>query len=376
MPAASIPDMVIDMRRLARRSGESPARENMGRPRVLIIGNLASAWGGTPAVCEGLASRLESRGWVVTATSTRQPRIQRLANMLATVWRRRREYDVAMVDVFSGPAFVWAEAVCHLLRALKKPYVLVLRGGGLPSFAIRSRRRVERVVRGAAAVVAQSQYLAGVAGGSGPIVEFIPNPIDVDQCPFRLRDSPSPALVWLRSFHRIYNPSLAVRVVGLLAKELPEIALTMIGFDKGDGSLDEARELAATLGVERNVRFQTAVPKRDVPTWLNRADLFLNTTNVDNTPVSVQEAMACGLCVVSTSVGGVPYLVGDAVEGLLVGPDDAQAMADAVRRLLNDPALAARLSMAARRRVETMDWPVVVDAWEDLLYSVSPADRF
>jgi len=118
------------------------------------------------------------------------------------------------------------------------------------------------------------------------------------------------------------------------------------------------------------------VPKRDVPTWLNRADLFLNTTNVDNTPVSVQEAMACGLCVVSTSVGGVPYLVGDAVEGLLVGPDDAQAMADAVRRLLNDPALAARLSMAARRRVETMDWPVVVDAWEDLLYSVSPADRF
>ncbi|MBN1461141.1 MAG: glycosyltransferase family 4 protein [Armatimonadetes bacterium] len=346
----------------------------MERPRVLIVGNLASAWGGAPAVCEALASRLQSRGWALIATSRKRPRLRRLADMLATVWRRRRAYDVAMVEVFSGPAFIWAEAACHLLRTLKKPYVLALHGGGLPAFSLRSRRRVERLVKRAAAVVAQSDYLASAVSEYSPTVHLIPNAIDVAHCPFRVRDSPSPTLVWLRSFHKIYNPSLAVRVVALLVDEFPEMVLTMIGPDKGDGSLDETRTLAVALGVETNVRFQEAVPKQDVPIWLNRADVFLNTTNVDNTPVSVQEAMACGLCVATTDVGGIPYLVTDGSEGLLVRPGDAQAMAGAVRRVLTDPSLAAHISAAARRKVERMDWPVVVDKWEALLTAVAHTD--
>jgi glycosyltransferase involved in cell wall biosynthesis len=314
---------------------------------------------------------LESRSWRVLATSRKRPRVQRLSDMLGTTWSRRHEYDVAIVEVFSGFGFVWAESISHLLSALNKPYVLSLHGGNLPEFASRWKRRINSVFLGAAAVVAQSGYLGDAVPAHRAKVRLIPNPLDLHLYPFRPRLVPQPRLVWIRSFHEVYNPSLAVQVVGLLKREFPGVALDMIGPDKGDGSLGAARDLAAKLGVERSVVFREAVPKQDVPQWLDRADVFLNTSDVDNTPVSVQEAMACGLCVITTDVGGVSYLARDQVEALLVPPRDADAMADAVHQVLVHPDLAARISRGARERVEGTDWSRVIEAWESLLSSVS-----
>jgi glycosyltransferase involved in cell wall biosynthesis len=105
--------------------------------------------------------------------------------------------------------------------------------------------------------------------------------------------------------------------------------------------------------------------------WLQRGDLFLNTTNVDNTPVSVLEALACGLCVVSTAVGGIPYLLTDEHDALLVPPEDAPTMAQAVRRVLCQPELAATLSRHGRAKAETFAWPGVLSQWEALFLAVS-----
>jgi glycosyltransferase involved in cell wall biosynthesis len=294
--------------------------------------------------------------------------------MLALVWRRHREYDVAIVDVYSGRAFIWAEAVARSLTVLRKPYVLSLHGGNLPEFASRRTRRVGRLFSGAAAVVAQSPYLAGILSSYQELVRLIPNPLDLGLYRFRMRSDPQPNLVWLRSFHEVYNPSLAVEVVARVRRHFPNIALTMIGPDKGDGSLGSAQALAEKTGVRRNVAFQGAVPKQDVPRWLDGADIFLNTSSVDNTPVSVQEAMACGLCVVSTNVGGVSYLAQNEAQALLVPPSDPDAMAAAVLRVLMEPGLSVRLSQAARHRVESMDWSSAIESWERLLISVSAGE--
>jgi glycosyltransferase involved in cell wall biosynthesis len=109
------------------------------------------------------------------------------------------------------------------------------------------------------------------------------------------------------------------------------------------------------------------VAKLEVPERLAAADIFLNTTDVDNTPVSVIEAMACGLCIVSTDVGGIPYLLRDGYNALLVRPDDAAGMAKAVRRILRDPELSASLSVNARRTAEQFDWSVTLPKWDHLL---------
>ena len=115
------------------------------------------------------------------------------------------------------------------------------------------------------------------------------------------------------------------------------------------------------------VEFVGAVTKAAVPAALSEGDIFLNTTNVDNAPVSVVEAMACGLCVVTTSVGGIPHLIEDGRSGLLVPPDDAAAMAGAVRRVLTTEGLARRLSEDGRRIAERSDWSKVLPQWESIL---------
>jgi glycosyltransferase involved in cell wall biosynthesis len=101
----------------------------------------------------------------------------------------------------------------------------------------------------------------------------------------------------------------------------------MIGPDKGDGSFEETRQIAAELGVMSRISFPGPVLKTETPAWLDQGDIFLNTPEVDNTPVSVLEAMACGLCVVSTNVGGLPYLLENEADALLVPPNSVEGMA-------------------------------------------------
>ncbi|MDQ2921292.1 MAG: glycosyltransferase family 4 protein, partial [Acidobacteriota bacterium] len=145
--------------------------------------------------------------------------------------------------------------------------------------------------------------------------------------------------------------------------------------DKGDGSLSRTEGVSRELAVTDRVVFTGAVPKVGVATQLNQGDIFLNTTSVDNVPISVLEAMASGLCVISTNAGGIPYMLEHERDALLVSPNDANEMAAAVRRILTDPNLAARLSTAGRKKAEQHDWSNILPAWESLLaMNVSDGD--
>ena len=348
-----------------------PSSKGRLRPGLLLVGNFLSGSTGTRGVCEDLAIALKSAGWSVLTTSDRPNRVARLLDFLLTVWRQRHNYSVAQVDVYSGRAFVWAELVCWALRMAKKPYVLTLHGGNLPMFAQGSGKRVQRLLQCSSAVTTPSVYLFEQMCPYRQGLVLIPNPLDLAKYPFKHREHPTPNLVWLRAFHDIYNPSLAVRVVAHLAKDFPTVRLVMIGPNKGDGSRESMMDLALKLGVVERVICPGQVLKDEIPHWLHQGDIFLNTPRVDNTPVSVLEAMACGLCIISTNVGGIPYMLEDEHDALLVPADDHEAMAKAVQRLLTEDGLAERLSGNARRKVEQFDWSNILPRWERLLTGVA-----
>jgi glycosyltransferase involved in cell wall biosynthesis len=347
---------------------------------VLLVGNfLSAARPGSYSVCELLAERLASTGWTVLTTSAKSARLSRLADMLITVWRRRNEYAVAQVDVYSGPSFIWAESVCWLLGRLRKPFVLTLHGGNLPAFAERWPGRVRRLLNSASVVTTPSRYLQDSLRSYRDGIMLLPNAIDLNSYPFRLRTNPKPKLVWLRALHEIYNPCMAVRTIAHLCSTQPsafslqplDFRLSMFGPDKEDGSLQKLKAEIQRLKLREQVRWEGAVAKQEVPKALNSGDIFLNTTNIDNTPVSLIEAMACGLCIVSTNVGGVPFLVDDGHDALLVKPDDSAAMAATVRRILTEPGLAERLSRNARAKAERFDWTNILPKWERLLPKIA-----
>lgn len=348
-----------------------PSSVDRTQPKVpvLLVGNFLSQHGLSRCACEEIATRLAARGWSVLCTSAIHARPLRLMDMLASVALRSHSYDVALVDVFSRGAFIWAEAVCWLLRRMGKPYVLVLRGGALPDFLRLQPQRGRSLFEMAAAVVAPSNYLKQEFSRFRSDLMLIPNAIDLTGCQYRARGPVQPRLIWLRAFHTVYEPQKALETLALLKSRFPDATLLMVGGDKGDGSFARTQRLANQLKLASSVTFTGAVKKHDVPRWLNTSDIFLNTTTVDNTPVSVIEALACGLCVVTTDPGGIRYLLEEGKTALIVPVSDAHAMAAAVERLLLDAPLAARLSAAGRALVEPFDWEVVLPLWESLLLS-------
>ncbi len=310
--------------------------------------------------------RLEAAGLEVVRASSWYFRPARMADMVAAALGARGPYRVAVIDVYSGQAFRWAEAAARAAKARGRAVVLALHGGKLPEFAQRHGARVGRLLGLADAVAAPSGYLRDALAGWRRDIQVIPNAIELERYPFRLRARARARMVWLRSFHEIYNPEMAVEVLRRVRVEQPEARLVMYGADK-DGSLERVRAAARRLGVGEALELRGAIPKEAVGEALAEADVFLNTANIDNTPVSVLEAMACGLCVVSTNPGGVPYLVEDGADGLLVQPGDADGMAKAVLRVVNEEGLSGRLSVMARRKAERHDWRGVMGGWMRVL---------
>lgn len=333
---------------------------------LLLIGNHFAGPGRNQNAWQDIAQHLRRAGHCVLTASSKPNKYIRLLDMLSTILLHQNQYQIAEVDVFSGQAFYWAEASCAALRALGKKYILTLHGGELPSFARHRQKRVRRLLNSAEAVTAPSRYLAEMMRPYRSDIRLLPNPIEISAYPFHQRKYVRATLIWLRAFHAIYNPTLAPKVIELLAPDFPEIHLSMVGPDKGDGSLLAVKRSSAQLSLTQCISFPGAIPKSQVPKTLGEADIFINTTNIDNTPISVIEAMSCGLCIVSTNVGGIPFLLQDGVDALLVPPDDPVEMAKGVRRILTEPALAARLSWNARQKAEHFDWSLILPMWEQI----------
>lgn len=344
---------------------------DVSRPGVLIVGNFLSSHGSSRGVCEELAPRLAARNFQVVTTSSKQNRALRLAEMLSVIWNARHDYQVAQVDVYSGPAFLWAEAAIHLLRALGKPFIITLHGGGLPDFASKHRRRVKSLLGAAAVVTVPSPYLFERMSDYRSDLLLIPNAVSTSSYRFRVRQPLLPNLIWLRAFHSIYAPEMIPKVIARLKVDIPSVHATMVGPDKGDGSLKRTLSEAESCDVREHVTVRGPIAKTDVPAMLDVAHILLNTARFDNTPVSVIEAMAAGTCVISTRVGGIPYLLSHEQDALLVSVDDPDAMATAVRRLLGDENLAIRLQRNAAEKAASFDWDNVLPRWEALLTSVA-----
>lgn len=336
-----------------------------GRPALVMLAPLMGAVPGrVPDAFEALAPVLRDRGHRIVMASTREARVPRAADMVATVIRHRRDVDIAVVHVFSGNAFAVADAVSTAARAVGLPTVAYLSGGGLPAMAERRPRWVDRVLGAFDARAAPSSFLAEMATGRGHPTTVIPNPLAPDRYEHQPRASLRPRILWMRAFHEVYDPLTALRAFAALYAERPEARLTMAGPDKGLQADTEAE--AARLGIAAAVAFPgflDAVAKREA---FADHDIFLHTNVVDNAPVALQEAAGSGLVVVASDVGGVPHLVGPEV-ALLASPGDPAGFAARLAEALDDPADAARRSAAGHALATAAAPELVGAAWGRLL---------
>lgn len=347
----------------------------MDKPRshICIIGNMLGKNAGY-VTTQGqiLADKLADEGYRITCISKRINRVLRLGEIVGVLLMKNKQFDVVVLEVYSGLYFYLAEIVSLICVMTRLPLVLVLHGGNLPAFAEMHPARTGKLLRRAAAIVSPSDYLARAFVDAGFEITVIPNVVEFDHDSFRERARIEPRLLWMRSFHPNYNPEMAVRVFARLRERFPEAKLTMAGNDKG---LEPAvKALAKDLSVDRYIRFPGFLDQSAKLKEFSDADIFINTNRIDNMPVSVVEACSFGLPVVATRVGGIPDLLADRSEGLLVEDGNAKQMAEAVEELLLDKELVAKISRGGRKLAERSVWPAVRPMWEQLFNKVIVKD--
>jgi len=337
----------------------------MSSVKILYIGNQLAAHGRTSTTIDTLAPLLRQHGYQVKTASHKTNKTLRLLHMLWCTFMYRNWLDLVLIDTYSTTNFWYAILTARLCRSLDLRYITILHGGNLPDRLKSNPQTLDAFLINAYKVVCPSGYLnSAFAKANYSDFHVIPNSIELSNYAFTKRSTVQPKLLWVRAFASIYNPMMAVRVFEELQKSFPQATLTMVGPEK-DGSLAICKKYATQRNL--SVRFTGIMTKSQ---WLqesNSCDVFINTSRADNLPVSLIEAMALGLPVISTNVGGIPFLIDDHKNGILVGDDQVDEMKAAIIDLMNNSSKSEQISINARKTAEKFDWDHIKTLWYNVL---------
>jgi L-malate glycosyltransferase len=291
---------------------------------------------------------------------------------IALLLLRMPRFDVAHIFAASYFSFVITPAPAVLIAKLYGKRVLLnYHSGEAEDHLRRWPRSTKLIFRLADRVVVPSQYLVGVFARFGIEAEAVSNTAPLERFTFRERRPLRPTLLSNRSLERHYNVGDTLRAFALVERRVPGARLIVAG-DGGERA--RLRALAAELGLKQ-VEFVGAAPPDRMPELYDRADIFVNSSIVDNMPLSVIEAFACGLAVVSSNAGGIPGLVTGGETGLLSPCGDYEALAANVIRLLEDQRLAAGLINRARAACRQYTWEAARGSWLKIYAEMAGAVR-
>jgi len=333
---------------------------------ILYIGNNIKSNSATVTTISNLGELLKKEGFNVKVKSSHSTKFFRLLSMLWAIIRYRNQISYVLIDTYSTLSFFYAFFTSQLCRILKLKYIPILHGGNLPKRLDNSSIISRLIFSNSYLNIAPSNYLLEEFSARGYGTIFIPNVLEIKDYKFLERNIVSPKLLYVRAFSKIYNPELAIKVLDTLIETYPNALLCMVGPEK-DESLQLCKSLVKTLKLENHVEFTGMLPKRQ---WHKKSEdfnIFINTTNFDNTPVSVMEAMALGLPIVSTNVGGMPYLISHKKDGLLVDKNDANKMVNAVKYLIDNQEFTRQIAVNARYKAEQFNWEQVKKLWFNVL---------
>lgn len=223
-----------------------------------------------------------------------------------------------------------------------------------PQTSLPTMRRFQRVV-------VPSEFLVAIFADYGIRARAIFNFVDSDRFAFRKREPLRPVFLSNRNFEPHYNVADCLRAFRIIRERFSEARLIVAGHGSQESEL---KELAAELGPD-GIEFVGRVEPAEMPALYDRADVFLNSSVVDNMPLSIIESFAAGLPVVTYATGGIPYLVDHQRNGLLVDKPSPVGLANAAIRLLDDAKLAAGVIENARADVAKYSFESVRQDWVD-----------
>lgn len=343
-----------------------------------LVGPLPPPFGGMANQTRQLNALLIAEGLTVTLIQTNAEcpskwaanikglrAVLRLLPYLFRLWKQTGTVDCLHVMANSGWSWQLYAAPAVWIAWIKNvPVIINYRGGEAEQYFRSSMKWVAPTLKKASAIIVPSGFLAQVFKAFGFCAEVIPNIIDLHKFAFKgqssVLDPESPRLVITRNLEKIYGIETAIDAVAILKERFPKIKV----FIAGSGPLHAALlRQVEDLGLGDNVEFTGKLTPDQIASLYSNVDIMLNPTTVDNMPNSVLEALANGIPVVTTNVGGIPHIVTDNETALLVDAHRPEMMAARVEQLVNDPGLYEKLVLNGIKQVEKYGWINVKQQW-------------
>lgn len=337
--------------------------------RILIAGLFAQSDKNPPTQALVLANALKKTGVELIATSKHVSKWKRLADIVFTMFRKASAYDVVIIQFYSGNSFIWQYIAAHVAKLLHKKIVMTVHGGNVPAKLESSiGYRYKALLNKADLITVPSAFIQQELKKYCIASVLIENIIELSDYQFKEKTKICPRILWMRAFSDIYNPLMAAQVLNILKDKYADVKMVMAGPDLG--MLQETKELVVKLGLDKYIDFVGFINNQQKNQLAADCDIYISTNRIDNAPVSFLEMWAMGLPVVSTDVGGVPYLLDDGLTGIIAKDDDAQSMADAIISLIEIQALSSSIINNAKMKVATYDEANVYRKWEEAINSL------
>lgn len=294
------------------------------------------------------------------------PLLRALFRLLPYFWQLHNAFKHSnVVHLMANSGWAWhlfAAPAIWLAHFHKVPVIVNYRGGLAADFLAQQQRWVLPTLRKATTIVTPSRFLQSVFEQYQLRCVIIPNIVDTSIFSGDIKTSLSsaPHLVVTRNLEAIYDIGTAIRAFAFISKQLPQARLSIAG---SGPELANLQQLVSQLQLTASVSFCGKLDRQQMAALYAEADIMLNPSTADNMPNSLLEAMAARVLVVSTNVGGIPWMVDDGKDALLVPPGAPEQLAAAALNLITQPELAAQLASNARAKVEQFQPAQVLPDW-------------
>ena len=338
---------------------------------ILYIGNILSSKGLNPPPIEIIKDKIGgSLNKKMVIASDKKNMLLRFLHMNYVYWSNYKRVSLIFIDVYSTKAFYFTFYFALISKVFSLKYIPIIHGGNIGLRIKKSKWMSKFVFKNADINISPSKYVYNIFKNNNFEVTYIPNCIDFSNYKFKKRQKVRPRIIWLRSFHEIYNPKMAINVLKIINHYFKDTELTMVGPDK-DGSLRYCQELSKKYSLENKINFVGYLNKIE---WIEIAkdhDIFINTSKIDNMPVSILEMMALGLPIVSTDVGGIPFILEHGKNSLLVKDNDDKNMAFQIKYLIEKPSFAFQISMKAFKDSKRFSTDLIIPEWSRIIKKYS-----
>jgi L-malate glycosyltransferase len=279
-----------------------------------------------------------------------------VASLLFKVWR----YDVIHIFSASYFSFILAPTPALLVATLYgKKKILNYRSGEAEDHFTRWGKSIFWIIRLADKIIVPSGYLIDVFSKFGFRAESIFNISDFDAFQYRERKTVAPHILVARNLEPLYDIETSIRAFAIIKPKCSAATLTITGYGTDERRL---KVLVRDLGIQ-DVTFTGRVERTTMPGLFHQADIFLNSSVIDNMPVAIIEAFYAGLPVVTTDAGGIPYIVHDRESGLLAPKRDVNSLAAALSELIENADLRQKIIDGGRAFAQECSWQRVKYKW-------------